>query len=83
MEGPKNSNILDNYLFKALDIEDHMSSAVYGVYLLQSTWPANLQPEIFKKIVGLVEYLIQDTEKHKVLIKKLITKLHDQQHPQN
>ncbi|RJO59381.1 hypothetical protein C4546_02465 [Candidatus Parcubacteria bacterium] len=77
----KKFEILDNYLLRALDIEDHMSFAVYGVYLIRSMWPKNLSNEPFQEILKLLRILIDDTERHKKIIKGLIKRLHEKPGP--
>ena len=57
--------IIAGFLASALDIEDDMSTSVYGEYLSRETWPADLDEKVFEMIKNLVTVLIEETEGHK------------------
>lgn len=57
--------IIGGFLSSALDIEDDMSTSVYGEYLNRETWPADLDEKVFEMIKNLVTVLIEETEGHK------------------
>ncbi|OGZ22797.1 MAG: hypothetical protein A3A08_01310 [Candidatus Nealsonbacteria bacterium RIFCSPLOWO2_01_FULL_41_9] len=57
--------IIAGFLASALDIEDDMSTSVYGEYLSRETWPVDLDEKVFKMITNLVTVLIEETEGHK------------------
>ncbi|MDO8601296.1 MAG: hypothetical protein Q7R46_01290 [bacterium] len=57
--------IIAGFLASALDIEDDMSTSVYGEYLIRETWPADLDEKVFEMIKNLTAVLIEETEGHK------------------
>lgn len=58
-------DIVAGYLVSALQMEDHISREVYGVYLERSTWPASLSDEVFAEIQKLLTILIEETDRHR------------------
>jgi retron-type reverse transcriptase len=64
--------ILANFLASALDIEEEISNSVYKDYVDAKNWPKNLKPEVFQNIRQYLNTLIEDTQKHKKIIRELI-----------
>lgn len=54
-----------HYVFASLDLEDKVSSSVYGQYLARDVWPDDITDEEFKVIQTNINTLIAETESHK------------------
>jgi CRISPR/Cas system-associated endoribonuclease Cas2 len=77
MEENTRKKTIGNYLASALDMEDHMSIAVYGEYMQRSVWPSNLSEEAFENIKKLLTVVIEETEMHKRMFSELQKKLNE------
>jgi hypothetical protein len=66
----KGSNVV-GYLVTALQMEDHISRDVYGVYLERSTWPTTLSAEAFTEVQRLLTILIEETDRHRRAFRSL------------
>ncbi len=75
MEKEKNKKISDEYLTSALDLEDRMSIEVYGELLNRSSWPDDLDENVFENIKQLLGIVIKETEIHKKTFSDLQKKL--------
>lgn len=77
MAKDENKKIANGYLASALDIEDRMSLEVYGEFLDQKAWPADLDKKVFENIKQLLGVVIEETEMHKKAFLELQKKLSD------
>jgi len=63
---------IDGMLASALNMEDDISSGVYEDYMNRRHWPKQLDDDVFLQIKQRVSVLIEDTKKHKQILKALI-----------
>jgi len=71
----KKDKIISGILISALDMEDEIAHSVYLDYLDRNNWPASLKDETFEEIEGYLTTLLDDTQRHRNLIKRLQSKL--------
>lgn len=65
-------------LLSALDMEDEIAHSVYQDYMDRKNWPASLKDETFEEICKHLTTLLNDTRRHRTMIKHLQSKLdHD------
>ncbi len=62
-------------LLSALDMEDEIAHSVYRDYLDRRNWPADLKDETFERIREYLTTLLDDTDRHRKIIKHLQSKL--------
>ncbi len=65
-------------LLSALDMEDDIAHSVYRDYMDRKNWPASLRDETFQEICKYLTTLLDDTERHRNMIKSLQSKLDHQ-----
>ena len=61
-------------LLSALDMEDEIAHSVYQDYLERKNWPADLKDEIFEEIQKYLTTLLEETDRHRNIIKQLQSK---------
>lgn len=71
MNNNKEVKLVAGFLESALDIEDKMSESVYGKFLKQEAWPANLDEGVFRSIKELLFILIRETKEHEKIFLNL------------
>ena len=62
-------------LLSALDMEDEIAHSVYQDYMDRKNWPAGLKDETFEEIRKHLTVLLDDTQRHRTMIKHLQSKL--------
>jgi len=62
-------------LLSALDMEDEIAHSVYQDYMDRKNWPASLKDETFEEICKHLTTLLNDTQRHRTMIKHLQSKL--------
>ena len=79
---PKIPKTISGFLMSALNMEDDIAHSVYRDYTDRKNWPAELKDETFEKILMNLTILLDETKKHRNIIKHLQSKLdHDNGHP--
>ena len=71
----KKQKMISGILVSALDMEDEIAHSVYLDYLDRKNWPADLKDETFEEIQGYLTTLLDDTQRHRNMIKHLQSKL--------
>jgi hypothetical protein len=69
--GKRNPKTVAGYLASALDMEELLSSGVYGDYLDPKNWPPNLESKTFETIKEHILTLLDGIEKHKKMFSDL------------
>jgi Mg2+ and Co2+ transporter CorA len=62
-------------LLSALDMEDEIAHSVYQDYMDRKNWPASLKDGTFEEIQKHLTTLLNDTQRHRTMIKHLQSKL--------
>jgi hypothetical protein len=71
----KEPKTVEGLLVSALDMEDEIAHSVYRDYMDRDNWPADLKDDIFKEIRKYLTTLLDDTERHRNIIKNLQSNL--------
>jgi hypothetical protein len=71
----KKHKMISGILVSALDMEDEIAHSVYLDYMDRKNWPADLKDEIFKEIQEYLTTLLDDTQRHRNIIRNLQSKL--------
>jgi len=71
----KKYKLVSGILLSALDMEDEIAHSVYLDYMDRKKWPAELRDETFEEIRGYLTTLLDDTQRHRNIIKNLQSKL--------
>ena len=66
---------LQGLLLSASDMEDEIAHSVYRDYMERENWPAQLKDETFEEIRKYLTTLLDETERHRKIIKQLQSKL--------
>lgn len=66
---------LAGILLSALDMEDEIAHSVYRDYLDRGNWPVDLKDETFERIREYLTTLLDDTNRHRKIIRHLQSKL--------
>ena len=66
---------ISGLLISALDMEDEIAHGVYRDYMERKNWPAELKDETFEEIRKNLTILLDDTKRHRNIIKNLQSKL--------
>ena len=66
---------ISGILLSALDMEDEIAHSIYRDYMDRKNWPAGLEEEIFDEIRKNLTILLNDTRRHRQIIKGLQSKL--------
>jgi hypothetical protein len=70
--GAAEHETIDGMLASALNMEDDISSGVYEDYMSRQHWPKPLDDDTFRQIKQRLTVLIEDTKKHKQILKALV-----------
>jgi flagellin-specific chaperone FliS len=71
----KKQKMISGILVSALDMEDEIAHSVYLDYMDRNNWPAGLKNETFEEIRDYLTTLLDDTQRHRNIIKNLQSKL--------
>jgi rubrerythrin len=71
----KKHKMIAGILASALDMEDEIAHSVYLDYVDRNNWPADLKDETFEEIRNYLTTLLDDTQRHRNIIKNLQYKL--------
>lgn len=71
----KKYKVISGILVSALDMEDEIAHSVYLDYMDRNNWPAELKDETFEEIQEYLTTLLDDTQRHRNIIKHLQCKL--------
>ena len=66
---------ISGLLVSALGMEDEVTHSVYGDYMERKNWPVELKDETFEEIRKNLTILLDDTKRHRNIIKNLQSKL--------
>ena len=66
---------VEGFLLSALDMEDEIAHSIYRHYLERENWPENLKDDIFEEIRKYLTTLLDDTERHRNIVRNLQSKL--------
>ena len=66
---------ISGFLTSALDMEDEIAHSIYRDYMNRENWPSELKDETFERILVNLTILLEDTNKHRIMIKHLQSKL--------
>lgn len=66
---------ISGLLVSALNMEDEISHSVYRDYMERKNWPVELKNETFEEIRKNLTILLEDTKRHRNIIKNLQSKL--------
>lgn len=70
----KEPKTVQGLLLSALDMEDEIAHSIYRDYMDRENWPADLKDDIFKEIRKYLTTLLDDTERHRNIIRNLQSK---------
>lgn len=73
----KKQKLISGILTSALDMEDEIAHSVYLDYMDRNNWPASLKDETFEEIEDYLTTLLDDTQRHRNMIKHLQSKLEE------
>jgi hypothetical protein len=62
-------------LLSALGMEDEIAHSIYRDYMDRKNWPGSLKDETFEEIRRYLAILLDDTQRHRNMIKHLQSKL--------
>lgn len=69
---------VEGLLVSALDMEDEIAHGVYVDYMDRRNWPEGISDENFERIHERLITLLEDTERHRKIVRSLQAKLgHD------
>jgi hypothetical protein len=71
----KKAKTISGLLASALDMEDEIAHSVYRDYMERKNWPVELKDETFEEIRKNLSILLEDTKRHRNIIKNLQSKL--------
>ena len=66
---------ISGLLVSALGMEDEVTHSVYRDYMERKNWPVELKDETFEEIRKNLTILLDDTKRHRNIIKNLQSKL--------
>jgi rubrerythrin len=67
----KEPKTVQGLLKSALDMEDEIAHSIYRNYMERENWPGELKDDIFEEIRKYLNTLLDDTKRHKNIIKNL------------
>jgi hypothetical protein len=71
----KEPQLVAGLLLSALDMEDEIAHSVYQDYMDRKNWPASLKDATFEEIRKHLTTLLDDTQRHRTMIRHLQSKL--------
>ena len=72
---PGEPKTISGILLSALDMEDDIAHSVYRDYMDRHNWPADLREDVFEEIRKILTTLLNDTLRHRKIIKALQSRL--------
>ncbi|MBN2314334.1 MAG: hypothetical protein JXM79_10420 [Sedimentisphaerales bacterium] len=75
---PKEPKTISGILLSALDMEDEIAHSIYRDYLDRTNWPVEITDEVFEEIRKNLTILLDDTRRHRKMIRALQAKLDPQ-----
>jgi hypothetical protein len=76
---PQRPETISGMLLSAIDMEDEIAHSIYRDYLDRKNWPVEITDEVFEEIRKNLTILLDDTQRHRKIIRALQAKL-DSQH---
>ena len=73
-----NHKRISGMLVSALNMEDEIAHSVYNEYLDRKNWPDELKDDAFENIRINLTILLEDTKKHRAIIKHLQSKFENE-----
>ena len=67
----KEPQTIEGLLKSALNMEDEIAHGVYSNYMERENWPVELKDDVFEEISKYLNILLNDTKRHKNIIKNL------------
>ena len=67
----KEPQTIQGLLKSALNMEDEIAHGVYRNYMERENWLAELKDDVFEEITKYLNILLNDTKRHKNIIKNL------------
>jgi len=74
----KEPTTAEGLLVSALDMEDEIAHSVYVDYLDRANWPDGLKDKNFEQIRAYLTTLLEDTRRHRKIVKSLQERLRHQ-----
>lgn len=71
----KEPKTISGILLSALDMEDEIAHSTYRDYMDRRNWPDGIKEEIFEEIRKNLTILLNDTQRHRNIIRGLQSKL--------
>lgn len=71
----KEPKTVQGLLLSAFDMEDEIAHSIYRDYMDRKNWPADLKDETFEEIRKYLNILLDDTERHRNIVRHLQSKL--------
>ncbi len=71
----KEPKIVQGLLLSALDMEDEIAHSIYRDYMDRENWPVDLKDDNFEEIRKYLTTLLEDTERHRKIVRNLQSKL--------
>ena len=72
---PMEPKTISGILLSALDMEDEIAHSIYRDYLDRKNWPGSITDEVFAEIEKYLTILLNDTQRHRNIIRALQSKL--------
>ena len=72
---PKGPAMISGILLSALDMEDEIAHSIYRDYMNRENWPVEVTDEVFEEIRKYLVILLDDTQRHRTIIRALQSKL--------
>lgn len=69
------THTLSGLLMSALKMEDDIAHSIYLDYTKSKNWQLDIKDEFFEKILVNLTILLEDTKKHRIIIKYLLSTL--------
>ena len=77
--GTRSPKTISGLLMSSLNMEDEIAHSMYQQYLDRENWPVELKEDVFDEIQKHLSTLLNDTQRHRTMIKHLQSKLsHDE-----
>ena len=67
--------MISGILLSALDMEDEIAYSIYRDYMDRKNWPVEVKDEVFEEIRKYLTVLLDDTRRHRNIIRALQAKL--------
>ena len=71
----KEPKTVQGLLLSAMDMVDEIAHSVYRDYMERENWPEDFKDDIFEEIRKYLTTLLNDTERHRNIVRNLQSKL--------